>query len=141
MLLVGRLLTQAESLAIKLSFAFNTPSGVPANNLNFKTNTFTDTSNGIATIGTLVMEWTRLSDLTGKKIYADLAQKGESYLLNPKPASGEPFPGMLGTNVNLQNGQFLDSSGGWGGGTDSFYEYLIKMYIYDPSRFGLYRDR
>lgn len=141
MVLVGRLLEQAETLAIKLSFAFKTPSGVPANNLNFGTNSFTDTTNGIATIGTLVLEWTRLSDITGKKIYGELAQKGESYLLDPKPALGEPFPGMLGTNVNLQNGQFLDSSGGWGGGTDSFYEYLIKMYIYDPTRFGLYRDR
>lgn len=141
MLQVERLLEQAEALAIRLSFAFKTPSGIPANNLNFATNSFTDSTNGIATIGTLVLEWTRLSDLTGKPVYADLAQKAQSYLLNPKPASGEPFPGMLGTNLNIRTGLFVDSYGGWGGGTDSFYEYLIKMYIYDPERFGLYKDR
>lgn len=139
--LVDTLLKQAEALAVRLSFAFGTPTGIPANNLNFDTNTSTDSSNGIATIGTLVLEWTRLSDITGKKIYGELAQMGESYLLNPKPARGEPFPGLLGTNVDIRTGQFLDSSGGWGGGTDSFYEYLIKMYIYDPVRFSNYRDR
>lgn len=141
MVLVGKLLEQAETLAIKLSFAFKTPTGIPANNLNFVTNSFTDSSNGVATTGTLVLEWTRLSDITGKKVYADLAQKAQSYLLNPKPASGEPFPGLLGTNVNIRTGLFEDSYGGWGASTDSFYEYLIKMYIYDPTRFGLYRDR
>lgn len=139
--LVDTLLAQAETLAVRLSFAFNTPSGVPANNLNFNSNSSTDSTNGIATIGTLVLEWTRLSDITGKKIYGDLAQKGESYLLDPKPALGEPFPGLLGTNVNIRTGQFTDSSGGWGGGTDSFYEYLIKMYVYDSTRFANYRDR
>lgn len=139
--LVDTLLAQAETLAVRLSFAFNTTSGVPANNLNFNSNSSTDSTNGIATIGTLVLEWTRLSDITGKKIYGDLAQKGESHLLNPKPALGEPFPGLLGTNVNIKTGQFTDSSGGWGGGTDSFYEYLIKMYVYDSTRFANYRDR
>jgi mannosyl-oligosaccharide alpha-1,2-mannosidase len=99
------------------------------------------TTNSIATIGTLVLEWTRLSDLTNDTQYADLAQKGESYLLRPQPELGEPFPGLLGTNVRLADGQFVDSNGGWGGGTDSFYEYLIKMYLYDPVRFEEYRDR
>jgi len=30
---------------------------------------------------------------------------------------------------------------GWVGGDDSFYEYLIKMYVYDSTRFAEYRDR
>ena len=37
--------------------------------------------------GTLVLEWTHLSDLTGDDTYGGLAQKGESYLLNPQPVS------------------------------------------------------
>jgi mannosyl-oligosaccharide alpha-1,2-mannosidase len=125
-----------------MKFAFDTPSGVPANNLNLEAQT-TDggDTNGIATIGTLVLEWTRLSDLTGNDEYAKLSQKGESHLLAPKPASNVPFPGLVGTNVNLTTGEFVDARGGWGGGDDSFYEYLIKMYIYDPSRFETYKDR
>ena len=41
----------------------------------------------------------------------------------------------------IDNGTFIDARGGWGGGFDSFYEYLIKMYVYDPDRFEFYKDR
>jgi mannosyl-oligosaccharide alpha-1,2-mannosidase len=139
---VKTVLDQARNLANNLSFAFDTPTGIPSNNLYLNPEA-TDgaTNNGIATIGTLVLEWTRLSDLTGDDTYGNLAQKGESYLLNPQPASSEPFPGLVGTYVNISNGVFLDAEGGWVGGDDSFYEYLIKMYVYDPVRFASYKDR
>ncbi|KAI0553087.1 glycoside hydrolase family 47 protein [Xylaria curta] len=140
------ILDQAVNLANQLSIAFNTPSGVPNNNLVFNGPngpvTTNDATNGIATIGTLILEWTRLSDLTGNATYAKLARTGEEYLLNVKnPAVGEPYPGLIGTDVNLKDGTFADSRGGWNGGTDSFYEYLIKMYIYDTARFGELKDR
>lgn len=139
--LVDRLLTQAVSLADRMSFAFDTPTGIPYNNLDFATNSSRDSSNGLATTGTLVLEWTRLSDLTGNPKYARLSQRAQDYLLNPLPDAGQPFAGMLGTNIDIASGRFLDSSGGWSGGTDSFYEYLLKMWIYSPSRFGSYASR
>ncbi|KAK4619976.1 Mannosyl-oligosaccharide alpha-1,2-mannosidase [Fulvia fulva] len=140
---VQALLDQAQNLANNLSYAFDTPTGIPHNNLIFSNRSNTgDTTNGLATIGTLVLEWTRLSDLTGDETYGQLAQRGESYLLNPQPLPfAEPFPGMVGTNVAIDNGSFVDNSGGWNGGDDSFYEYLIKMFVYDTSRFAEYRDR
>jgi len=140
---VAGLLEQATNLANNLSYAFDTPTGIPYNNLFFG-NRSNDGSltNGLATIGTLVLEWTRLSDLTGDPTYGQLAQKGEQYLLEPlNPQLGEPFPGLLGTDVSIANGSFTDASGGWNGGDDSFYEYLIKMFVYDSSRFSEYRDR
>ncbi|KAF2200068.1 mannosyl-oligosaccharide alpha-1,2-mannosidase-like protein [Delitschia confertaspora ATCC 74209] len=138
---VDALLTQAQNLANTLSYAFDTPTGIPHNTLFLSTRSTDTDPNGLATTGTLVMEWTRLADLTGNKTYADLVQKAESYLLTPKPASNEPFPGLVGTNISPETGLFLDASGGWTGGTDSFYEYLIKMYIYSPAQFAQYRDR
>ncbi len=139
---VDTLLTQSRSLADSLSFAFDTPTGIPSNNLDFTSKT-TDgsTTNGLATIGTLCLEWQRLSDLTGDPSYGNMAQKAEAYLLNPLPESNEPFPGLVGTNVNISNGFFVDATGGWNGGDDSFYEYLIKMYVYDSSRYSNYSDR
>jgi mannosyl-oligosaccharide alpha-1,2-mannosidase len=140
--LVDALLTQSKSLANSLSFAFNTTSGIPDNTLDFSTRTRAGgNTNGLATIGTLVLEWTRLADLSGNQTYAKLAQKGESYLLKPRPATSEPFPGLVGTNLDLTTGEFQDASGGWTGGTDSFYEYLIKMWVYDSTRFAEYKDR
>ncbi|KAH8897012.1 glycoside hydrolase [Thozetella sp. PMI_491] len=135
-------LEQAKKLADNLKVAFDTPSGVPDNTVQFDPpRKGGSTTNGIATIGTLVLEWTRLSDLTGNPEYGNIVQKAESYLLSPTPAIGEPWPGLIGTNVNITNGQFLDGDGGWVGGDDSFYEYLIKMYLYDPKRFEKYGDR
>ncbi|QPH11062.1 hypothetical protein C2857_002638 [Epichloe festucae Fl1] len=139
---VDALLKQAQSLADSLSVAFDTPSGVPDGTVFLnpvKKNGGSDRNN-IAEVGTLVLEWTRLSDLSGNRTYAQLAQKAENYLLHPKGAP-EAWPGLVGTFVSTKDGSFLDSQGGWGGGDDSFYEYLIKMYVYDPKTFGEYKDR
>lgn len=139
---VDALLTQSKNLADILKFAFNTPSGVPHNGINItsKGNDGSST-NGLAVTGTLVLEWTRLSDLTGDDQYAKLAQKAESHLLHPEPDWAEPFPGLVGSNIDIKTGNFTDSRVSWNGGDDSFYEYLIKMYVYDPKRFGLNKDR
>ncbi|KJK81769.1 putative mannosyl-oligosaccharide alpha-1,2-mannosidase [Metarhizium anisopliae BRIP 53293] len=139
---VDALLKQAQSLGDSLSVAFDTPSGIPDPTIFLnptKKNSGTDRNN-IAEIGTLVLEWTRLSDLSGNKTYAELAQKAENYLLHPKGAP-EAWPGLIGTWVSTENGSFLDSNGGWSAYDDSFYEYLIKMYVYDPKAFGEYKDR
>lgn len=136
------LLAQSKALADVLKYAFDTPTGVPINTLHIENQTTDGTTiNSLATIGTLVLEWTRLSDLLGDDEYAKLSQKGQSYLMNPKPALGEPFPGLVGSNVDVNTGLFQDGNGGWGGNADSFYEYLLKMYIYDPSRFEDYKER
>ena len=83
---IPSLLEQAQNLANNLSFAFDTPTGIPSNNLYLKHHrTDGSDTNGLATIGTLVLEWTHLSDLTGNDTYGELAQTGESYLLNPQP--------------------------------------------------------
>jgi mannosyl-oligosaccharide alpha-1,2-mannosidase len=140
--LVDTLLTQAQSLADSLSYAFETPSGVPYNNLHLNSRgNDGSTTNGLATTGSLILEWTRLSDLTGNKTYGQLAQKAESYLLNPQPAWTQPFPGLVGSNIDISSGHFIDDYVTWNGGDDSFYEYLIKFFVYSPSRFSEYRDR
>jgi mannosyl-oligosaccharide alpha-1,2-mannosidase len=139
---IETILSQAKNLADTLKYAFDTPSGIPYNNLYINTKgNDGSTTNGLATIGTLMLEWTRLSDLTGDPEYATLSQKAESYLINPQPAWAQPFPGLVGSNVAISNGQFQDDYVTWNGGDDSFYEYLIKFFVYSPSRFATYRDR
>jgi mannosyl-oligosaccharide alpha-1,2-mannosidase len=136
------LLDQARTLADSLSVAFDTPSGVPDPTifLNPEPRHSGAGRNNIAEIGTLVLEWTRLSDLTGDDKYAKLVAKAESYLLNPT-GSPEAWPGLVGTFVSTEDGTFQDSNGGWSAYDDSFYEYLIKMYLYDSEAYGEYRDR
>ena len=138
---VGALLEQSVNLANNLSYAFNSPSGVPYNTLNFANRSVVDEPNGLATVGTLILEWTRLSDLTGNSSYASLVERAERFLIAPFPASSEPFPGLVGMGISPATGDFLDARGGWIGGADSFYEDLIKMYVYDPSRYAALKDR
>jgi mannosyl-oligosaccharide alpha-1,2-mannosidase len=139
---VDKLLEQAAILADSLSIAFDTPSGVPDTTiiLNPEPRRKGSENNGIAGIGTLVLEWTRLGDLTGNTTYAELVKKAQGYLVDPTGVP-EPFPGLVGEGVSLETGEFIDDDGGWGAGTDSFYEYLIKMYLYDPEEFASYKDR
>ncbi|KAK6501254.1 maturation of Asn-linked oligosaccharides protein [Arthrobotrys musiformis] len=141
--LVQALLKQSVSLADALKWSFNTTSGIPMPFFMLHEKRIkSEDINNIAGVGTLVLEWTRLSDLTGDTQYANLAQRAQEYLLKVEnPEIGEPFPGLLGTNLRLNDGNFLDSFGGWGAMGDSYYEYLIKMYAYDPQRFRRYLNR
>lgn len=66
---VDALLTQSVSLADTLKFAFQTPTGIPHNDIYVDNQTWTDDDTaGLAVFGTLVLEWQRLSDLTGTQI-------------------------------------------------------------------------
>jgi hypothetical protein len=87
------------------------------------------------------LEWTKLSDLTKDSKYGNLAQKAEDALLNPRPKSAEPFPGLVGAKLDIVTGQFQPGVVSWGGSSDSFYEYLLKIYLYDPKRFPEYGKR
>lgn len=135
------LLEKAVTLADRLSIAFDTPSGVPDDEIIFnpRAHRLGNSDSSITCIGTLVLEWTRLSDLTGNKTYASLAQRAQNHLLRPK-YDGFRFPGLVGTYVRLKDGVFQDYQAGWGGGSDSYYEYLIKMYAYDSVAFTEYKD-
>jgi mannosyl-oligosaccharide alpha-1,2-mannosidase len=138
---VMALLEQAKTLADLLKYAFKTPSGVPNNDLVFPNMYMDNANNGLATVGTLILEWTRLTDLVGDSEYYKMADKAEQFLLKPKPSKGEPFPGLLGTDISVKTGEIMSESGSWSGGADSYYEYLIKSWVYDPNRFGAYKDR
>lgn len=145
---MDRLLEQTQSLADSIKFAFDTPTGLPRRNIYLNNRTVARNSENdnvdltnAAEAGTLILEWTRLSDLTGSPEYAALVEKAESNFLQPKnPEIGEPLPGLISFPISMLNGSFTSSFGGWIGGVDSYYEYLIKMYCYDPSRFTHLKD-
>lgn len=143
---VDALLKQATSLADTVKFAFNTPSGIPRNYFYLSNHSFHDTfyimndgtpTAGLAEMGSLVLEWQHLSDLTGNPEYGNLAQRAESHWFNAA-AAHEVWPGLTGSNFSVKTGELLDSYGGWTSGNDSAYEYLIKMYVYDPDRYANY---
>lgn len=138
---VEALLTQAQTLADKIAFGFGSPTGLASSNVNFTTNqavfgTYTlEPSNvtynatNTASTGTFILDWYRLSDLSGNQTYRALTDRAESYLVNPNPAP--VYPGLIGTEFDVDTGMMITFDGGWHAGVDSFLEYLIKVYQYE----------
>lgn len=85
----------------------------------------------VAVAGTLILEFHRLSDLTGDESFRQLADKAETYLINPSPPP--IYPGLVGSELYIPTGEFFGKDTGWQSGIDSFYEYLIKSAIYNPA--------
>ncbi|THX06335.1 glycoside hydrolase [Aureobasidium pullulans] len=136
------LYAQMTILGDILSCAFDTPSGVPRDWVDpASCQTDQATQNSIAGAGTMILEFARLSDITGNQTYVNLAQTAEEYLLKPQPASGEPYPGLLGSFISVESGEILGSKDSWGAFADSFYEYLLKAYLYNSDLYESYLER
>ena len=69
----------------------------------------------VATAGTVILEFGRLSDITGNRTYVSLARRAEEYLLHPSQA---PYPGLVGSHVSVATGQLVDQKGSWGAFAD-----------------------
>ncbi|OKL62166.1 hypothetical protein UA08_02164 [Talaromyces atroroseus] len=149
---VDALLTQAKILGDKLKVQFDTPSGLPTSEINFTTNEpinsqYTSSLNNVtynatnaAVAGTIVLEFARLSDLTGDESFLELALKAEGNLIFPNPAP--VWPGLVGSELDIETGNYLTFDFGWHSQIDSFLEYLIKTYYYKPesAAFSVMKD-
>ncbi|CUA76752.1 mannosyl-oligosaccharide alpha-1,2-mannosidase [Rhizoctonia solani] len=117
-----RLVDKAKELAEKLVYAWVDNNDIPYNELNFTTNRPIIEETGLAVAGTLVLEWSRLSEYTGDAKYRELPEKAMHRLtLLPAPFPSLPVQ-MVDPKTNKPNGTYVT----WGGGSDSYFEYLIK---------------
>lgn len=117
-----RLVDKARELADKLVHGWVDSNDIPYNALNFTTDRPVVDETGLAVAGTLVLEWSKLSDYTGDSTYRAFAEKSMQRLgLLPAPFPGLPAQ-MVIPHTNQPNGTYVT----WGAGSDSYFEYLIK---------------
>lgn len=110
--LVHALYAQMITLGDVLSCAFDSPSGLPRDWVDpVLCQSDKGTQNTIAGARTMILEFARLSDITGNPKHANLAQKAEDYLSKPQPASVDPYLGLLGSLINVNNGEIIESQG------------------------------
>lgn len=125
------LLDKAIELGEMLYAAFDTPSHMPANDFKFE-----DAKRGrlvagsfeaSAAVGSLSLEFTRLSQLTGDSKYYNAIDGIKKAL--EKTQDSTHLPGMWPVFVDLRN-EFSASGSSYslGASADSAYEYLSKMY-------------
>ncbi|XP_072021907.1 mannosyl-oligosaccharide 1,2-alpha-mannosidase IA-like [Amphiura filiformis] len=122
--------TKAVEIAEKLLPAFNTPTGIPFGLINVKTGSARNwgwASGGssiLAEFGSLHLEFSYLSEITGDQKYLQKVQKIRQTLNDVAKPDGL-YPNYLHPKTGKW-GQKHVSIGALG---DSFYEYLIKSYI------------
>jgi len=118
------LIQQATQLVDKMAIAYrvfpNQTISFP--DVFFNNNTVPLEINNVAEIGTLDLEWSRLSLYTGNQTYTELTEGAVRAVAN----LASPFPGFPAQLIDPSDNQFVDDFVTWGGGTDSYLEYLIK---------------
>ncbi|KAJ3263777.1 Mannosyl-oligosaccharide 1,2-alpha-mannosidase IA, partial [Borealophlyctis nickersoniae] len=125
-----RLLRKAVELGNKLLSAFQTPNGFPLNYVNLTSGYATDSNGGatsvnLAEIGTLQLEFQYLTDVTGNPEYAEKAL----FVFEQLHAFKRNFKGLYTLNYGIDSTTVWSGSYGIGAGADSFYEYLLKVWL------------
>jgi len=119
-----RFLSLAEDLGKRLLPVFNTPTGMPDRYVNLQTGKIRDSINNPAEIGTSILEFGTLSRLTDNPAYYRKAKGALIALYNRRSPIG-----LVGEWINVQTGEWVDSTSHIGGGIDSYYEYLFKAWL------------
>jgi hypothetical protein len=122
----GSLLELAIDLGDRLMPAFETPTSIPYGTVNLRYGVPKGETviSSLAGAGSLTLEFTMLSQLTKNEKYAKASQAAVNSLLSKRTHLG-----LLGKHVNIRSGKWSESISGIGSNADSFYEYLLKMYM------------
>ena len=119
-----RLLDLADDLGHRLLPVFDSPTGMPYRFVNLKTGKTKGEISNPAETGTLMIEFGALAKLTGKQIYYDKAKRAlvETYKRR------SPI-GLVGTNINVETGEWTNTDSHISSEIDSYYEYILKSSI------------
>lgn len=116
------LLQKAQQVADKLAYAWTGLNVIPYGHIQPTSNEVVEATSNVAEAGTLTLEWYTLSQYTKNDTYRALAENSARHIAN-LPA---PFPGLPAQGIDPATGLSVGSYVTWGGGTDSYLEYLIK---------------
>ena len=119
-----RWLELATDLGDRLLPAFASPTGMPYVRVNLRTGATSGNENNPAEIGTLTLEFGLLSDLTGDPRYYEAVKGAVSRLFAQRSSLG-----LVGSVIDVENGDWLDTTSHVRGGIDSYYEYLLKAWL------------
>lgn len=118
-----RFLTLAKDIADRMMPAFNTPTGMPYRYVHLQTKKIRDSINNPAEIGTLMLEFGKLSQLTGKPKYYAAAKKALMQVYKRRSKIN-----LAGEQINVLTGKWVSTQSHISGYIDSYYEYLFKAW-------------
>jgi mannosyl-oligosaccharide alpha-1,2-mannosidase len=140
----GVLLDKATELGDMLYAAFDTPNHMPVTRWNWRKGALGEDQAAekrclVAEVGSLSMEFTRLSQLTGDDRWYDaIARITDQF---EQSQSKSKVPGLWPVFIDAANKDFhSDTTYTFGGMADSVYEYLPKQHLMLGGRTNQYRD-
>lgn len=119
-----RFLVLATDLADRMMPAFNTPTGMPYRYVHLQTGKTRDFINNPAEIGTLLLEFGKLSKLTGNSRYYNAVKKAIMFVYKKRSKLD-----LVGEQINVLTGKWNSSATHISGYIDSYYEYLYKGWL------------
>ncbi len=121
-------LDKARKLGDKLAPAFRTSSGVAWGMVDFHTGRgsggWSGSSAILAELGSLQIEFRNLAEYTRQPKYEEMSMKGLKFAHAHAPANG-----LFPIKMDINSGHFTDNTITFGALGDSFYEYLLKVWI------------
>ncbi|KAL8869099.1 MAG: hypothetical protein Q9174_004524, partial [Haloplaca sp. 1 TL-2023] len=144
----GQLLRLARDLGNRLLPAFHTDTGIPYPRVNLRygipfypesplhrnaeegmchtiqQRSGEQTETCSAGAGSLLLEFTTLSRLTGDPQYERLAKRAFWAIWDRRGSTG-----LVGAGIDAESGKWVSSYTGIGAGIDSFYEYAVKAHV------------
>ena len=118
-----KFLSLANDLADRLMPAFHTPTGIPYRYVHLQTGKVSDSINNPAEVGTLMLEFGKLSKLTGKPRYYNAAKKAIMAVYSRRSKID-----LAGERINVMTGEWMGTESHISGYIDSYYEYLWKAW-------------
>lgn len=114
----------AVDLGRRLLPAFQSETGMPYRFVNLKTGKTRDPLSNPAEIGTYLLEFGKLTEMTGDSVFYQTAKK----------AAFEVFRGrsdldLVGTIIDVNTGEWINKESQIGARIDSYYEYLYKAWL------------
>lgn len=126
----GILLTKAVELGDTLYAVFDTPNRLPSHWLNYakavRGKQLADERMSGAAGGSLSLEFTRLSQITGDPKYYDATERVKKFFHHWQPET--KVPGLWPIMINWRDEKMEWPRFSIGAGMDSLYEYLPKMH-------------
>lgn len=119
-----RFLTLATDLANRMMPAFNSPTGMPYRYIHLQTGVTRDGINNPAEIGTLMMEFGKLSKITGDETYYKAAKKAMMAVYDKRSSID-----LIGEQIDIQTGKWVSTQSHISGYIDSYFEYLYKSWL------------
>jgi mannosidase alpha-like ER degradation enhancer 2 len=119
-----KFLILATDLANRLMPAFTSKTGLPYRYVHLQTGKTRDGINNPAEIGTLMMEFGKLSKLTGNNAYYNAAKKAIMGVYKSRSVLD-----LVGEQIDVQTGKWVNSKSHIGAYIDSYYEYLYKSWL------------